>query len=173
MLLSLQTFVRRSSHSFLSRINTPVRNAAVIFSEVPTNRLEPDKHIKYITDRTINIDTVNTEGGIVTKNLVVSIDPYMRGRMRAPEQKSYSAPFELNKPLINFSVGKIVRSDNVKYKVGQLVYGSSGYEEYTVHSKTAAESFRLLTEEDLQLGLPLTTWVGAAGMPGQTAFYGF
>ena len=173
MLLALRTFTRQSSHSLLSRIDTSVRNAAVIFSELPVNRLEPDKHIKYVTDRTINIDTVNTEGGIVTKNLVVSIDPYMRGRMRALEQKSYSAPFELNKPLTNFSVGKIVKSDNVKYKVGQLVYGSSGYEEYTVHAKTEAESFRILTEEELHLNLPLTTWVGAAGMPGQTAFYGF
>ena len=173
MFLALRSSARQSSRSRFTRTGIPVRNAAVIFSEVPTNRLEADKHIKYVTDRTIDISTVDTDGGIITKNLVVSIDPYMRGRMRAPEQKSYSRPFELNKPLTNFSVAKIVKSDNVKYKVGQLVYGSSGYEEYTVHSKAEAEVFRILTEEELKLGLPLTTWVGAAGMPGQTAFYGF
>jgi len=150
----------------------PVRNAAVIFSELPTGYPEPGKHIKYVTDRTIDIDTVDTKGGLVTKNLVVSIDPYMRGRMRAPEKKSYSPPFELGKPLDNFFVGKVVKSDNANYKVGQLVYGFGGYEEYTVHSKAQAEKLRILTAQELKLGLPLTTWVGAAGMPGQTAFYG-
>jgi len=35
-----------------------------------------------------------------------------------------------------------------------------------------AEALRILSDEQLKLGLPLTTWVGAAGMPGQTAFYG-
>jgi len=151
----------------------PVRNAAVIFAEVPTGYPEPGKHVKYVTDRTIDIDTVDTQGGIVTKNLVVSIDPYMRGRMRAPGTKSYTTPFELNKPLTNLSVGKIVKSDNAKFKVGQLVYGFGGYEEYTVHTKDQTEGLRILTDEELKLGLPLTTWVGAAGMPGQTAYYGF
>ncbi|CAF3022349.1 unnamed protein product [Rotaria sp. Silwood2] len=151
----------------------PIRNAAVIFAEVPTGYPEPGKHIKYVTNRTIDIDTVDTEGGIVTKNLVVSIDPYMRSLMRAPERKSYSPPFELNKPLTNFSVGKVVKSDNDKYKVGQLVYGFAGYEEYTVHPSAQSAGLRVLTEAELKLGLPLTTWVGGAGMPGQTAFYGF
>jgi NADPH-dependent curcumin reductase CurA len=69
-------------------------------------------------------------------------------------------------------VGKIVKSENNKYKIGQLVYGYGGYEEYTVHPRDQAESLRILSDEELKLGLSLTTWVGAAGMPGQTAFYG-
>ena len=150
-----------------------IRNAAVIFTEVPTGYLEAGKHIKYVTDRTIDIDTVDTQGGVVTKNLVVSIDPYMRGRMRVPEKKSYSPPFELNKPLTNFSVGKVVKSDNIKCKVGQLVYGFGGFEEYTIHLKADAEGLHVLTEAELKLGLPLTAWVGAAGLSGQTAFYSF
>ncbi|CAF2112587.1 unnamed protein product [Rotaria magnacalcarata] len=96
----------------------------------------------------------------------------MRGRMRAPEKKSYSPPFELNKPLVNFIVGKVVKSEHAYYKVDQLVYGFGGYEEYTIHSKAQADVLRILTEDELKLGLPLTIWVGAAGMPGQTAFYG-
>ncbi|CAF0910026.1 unnamed protein product [Rotaria sordida] len=151
----------------------PIRNAAVIFSKVPIGYPENDKHIKYITDRTIDIDTVDTQGGIVVKNLVVSIDPYMRARMREPETKSYLPAFELNEPLTNFGVSKIVKSDNAKYKVGQLVYGLTGYEEYTIHPMGEGVGLRVLTEAELKLGLPLTTWVGAAGMTGQTAFYGF
>lgn len=159
--------------SFLNKTSGSIRNAAVIFAKIPAGYPEAGKHIKYVEDRTIDLDAVNTQGGIVTKNLVASIDPYMLGRMRSPEKKSYSPAFELNQPLTNFIVGKIVRSDNEKYKVGQLAYGFGGYEEYTVYHKDQAQSLRILTDEQLKLGLPLTTWVGAAGMPGQTAFHGF
>jgi NADPH-dependent curcumin reductase CurA len=65
----------------------PIQNAAVIFAEIPSGYLEAGKHIKYVKDRTIDLDTVNTQDGIVTKNLVISIDPYMRGRMRSAEKK--------------------------------------------------------------------------------------
>ncbi len=159
-------------HNLFTKTMAPIRNAAVIFAEIPSTYLEAGKHIKYVQDRTIDLDTVNTQGGIVTKNLVVSIDPYMRGRMRAPEKQSYSPPFDLNQPLTNFIVGKIVKSNNNKYELDRLVYGYGGYEEYTVHSKDQTESLRLLTDEQLKLGLPLTTWVGAAGMPGKSAVYG-
>ena len=159
-------------YSLFTPSMAPIQNAAVLFAEVPTGYPEPGKHLKYVTDRTIDLDTVDAQGGIVTKNLVISIDPYMRGRMRAPEKKSYSAPFELNQPLNNFFVGKVVKTEHEKFKVGQYVYGMGNYEEYSVHAKKQADFVRVLTEEELKLGLPLTTWVGAAGMPGQTAYHG-
>ena len=37
------------------------------------------------------------EGQLLVRNLVMSVDPYMRGRMN--EGKSYVPPFELGKPL--------------------------------------------------------------------------
>ncbi|CAF0895882.1 unnamed protein product [Rotaria sp. Silwood1] len=151
----------------------PIQNSAVVFAEIPSGYPEAGKHIKYVKDRTIDLDTVDTQGGIVTKNLVVSVDPYMRGRMRSAEKKSYSPPFELNQPLTNFFVGKVVKTDNSKFNIGQYVYGFGGYEEYTVHAKPQADLLRILSDEELHLGLPLTTWVGAAGMPGQTAYHGF
>jgi NADPH-dependent curcumin reductase CurA len=151
----------------------PIQNAAVIFAEIPTGYPEVGKHIKYVKDRTIDLDTVDTQGGIVTKNLVISIDPYMRGRMRSAEKKSYSPAFTLNQPLTNFFVGKIVKTDNPKFKLGQYVYGHAGYEEYTVHTQPQTDLLRIISEEELKLGIPLTAWVGAAGMPGQTAYDGF
>ncbi|CAF1142010.1 unnamed protein product [Adineta ricciae] len=151
----------------------PIRNAAVIFAEVPTGYPEAGKHLKYVQDRTIDLDTVDVQDGIVTKNLVVSIDPYMRGRMRDADKKSYSFEFTLNEPLQNFFVGKIVKSGNTNFPVGQYVYGMGVYEEYTVHPKASTDHLRLLSEAQLKAGLQLTTWVGAAGMPGQTAYHGF
>ena len=68
---------------------------------------------------------------------------------------------------------KIVKSDNSKLQVGQYVYGFANYEEYTVHPQAQADALHVLSEQQLKAGIPLTTWVGAAGMPGQTAYYGF
>ncbi|CAF3454176.1 unnamed protein product [Rotaria socialis] len=151
----------------------PIQNSAVIFAEIPSDYPVPGKHLKYVKDRTIDLDNVDMQGGIVTKNLVISIDPYMRGRMRSAEAKSYSPAFELNQPLTNFFVGKVVKSENEKFIVGQYIYGFGVYEEYTVHSKAQTDLLQVISEERIQLGLPLTTWVGAAGMPGQTAYHGF
>lgn len=150
----------------------PIQNAAVIFAEIPTGYPEAGKHLQYVKDRTIDLETVDTQGGVVTKNLVISIDPYMRGRMRSADKKSYSPPFVIGQPITNFFVGKVVKSDNANFQTGQLVYGHAGYEEYTVHSKAQTDFLRVLSEDQLKLGLPLTTWVGAAGMPGQTAYHG-
>jgi NADPH-dependent curcumin reductase CurA len=69
-------------------------------------------------------------------------------------------------------VGKVVKSDNTKFKTGQYVYGMGAYEEYTIHPQAQTDYLRILSDEELKLGLPLTTWVGAAGMPGQSAYYG-
>ncbi|CAF1212788.1 unnamed protein product [Rotaria magnacalcarata] len=151
----------------------PIQNAAVIFAEVPSGYPEAGKHLKYVQDRTIDLDTVDTQGGIVTKNLVISVDPYMRGRMRAAGKQSYSHEFELNQPLTNFFVGKVVKSDNSRFKIDQYVYGFGVYEEYTVHPTASTDLLRIISDEELQLGIPLTAWVGAAGMPGQTAYHGF
>ena len=51
---------------------------------------EPGKTTVY--DTTVKIDLKNAplNGGFLLKTLVLSIDPYMRGRMRSPEIKSYS-----------------------------------------------------------------------------------
>ena len=42
-------------------------------------------------------DPKPAEGEMLLKALYISVDPYLRGRMR--DEKSYIPPFELNKPL--------------------------------------------------------------------------
>ncbi|CAF1108767.1 unnamed protein product [Rotaria magnacalcarata] len=171
-LTNFHQLIQHKFNNYSTKSTGLVQNAAVIFAAIPSSYPEAGKHIRYVKNRTINVDCVNTQGGIVTKNLAISIDPYMRGRMRPIGTKSYVEAFELNQPLTNFFVGKIVKSDNDRYNAGQFVYGQGAYEEYTVHSKDQTESLRILSDEELKLDLPLTTWVGAAGMSGQTAFYG-
>ena len=44
----------------------------------------------YDESQTIDLETAPLNGGFLTKVLALSIDPYMRGRMREPSKKSYS-----------------------------------------------------------------------------------
>jgi NADPH-dependent curcumin reductase CurA len=48
---------------------------------------------------TIDLDNVPLNGGVLVKILYLSVDPYMRGRMRDPSTPSYSQQFELGQPL--------------------------------------------------------------------------
>jgi NADPH-dependent curcumin reductase CurA len=50
---------------------------------------EPGKATVYEDSPTIDIDNVDLNGGYLLKTLVLSIDPYMRGRMRPAEVESY------------------------------------------------------------------------------------
>ena len=52
----------------------------------------------YDDSQSINPDTVTLDGRFLVKVLELSIDPYMRGHMCAPEKKSYSPPFALGQP---------------------------------------------------------------------------
>ncbi|KAG6872575.1 hypothetical protein C0993_002071, partial [Termitomyces sp. T159_Od127] len=68
----------------------PIRNARTIFNSVPTGYPVPGKTTVYDTTKTIDIENTPLNGGFVLKTLVLSIDPYLRGRMRDPNVKSYS-----------------------------------------------------------------------------------
>jgi len=144
----------------------PVRNGRHLFNEIPTGFPEPGKTTVYDDSQTIDLENVPLNGGFLVKTLVLSIDPYMRGRMRDPSIKSYAPPFYKGEPLNNFGVGKILRSENSAFKPGDHIYGMLPFQEYFVGQD--AKEFKLLKNEE---GLPWSTYVGVCGMPGQTAYY--
>ncbi|KAF6162324.1 hypothetical protein GIB67_008453 [Kingdonia uniflora] len=105
-------------------------------------------------------------GGVVVKNLYLSCDPYMRGRMR-DFQGSYIPPFVPGSVIEGFGVSKVVNSDSPNFKVGDLVTGITGWEEYSLIKKP--EQLRKIETDDI----PLSYYVGLLGMPGFTAYAGF
>ncbi|KZT23265.1 NAD-P-binding protein [Neolentinus lepideus HHB14362 ss-1] len=145
---------------------SPVRNGRHLFNEIPTGFPVPGKTTVYDGSETIDPDTVALNGGFLIKTLVLSIDPYMRGKMRDPKIQSYSPPYYAGKPLDNYGVGVVVRSDNPAIKAGQHVYSVFPFQEYFVD--TDPKKYRVLENKE---GLPWSVYVGAAGMPGQTAWY--
>ncbi|KAJ7692566.1 hypothetical protein B0H17DRAFT_982095 [Mycena rosella] len=147
----------------------PIQNARVLFNSVPTDYPVPGETTVYDTTQTIDLETVPLNGGFLLKLLVLSIDPYFRGRMRAPEKKSYAAGFTIGAPLEGFGIGVVLRSETPSVEVGKYIYGPSiRHQEYVVLPELGA-----LEIIEKHPDLPWSAYVGAAGMPGKTAYFGW
>jgi NADPH-dependent curcumin reductase CurA len=111
------------------------------------------------------------EGELLVKNLWMSVDPYMRGRM--DDAESYIAPFALGKPMEGGAIGRVVSSKNPQFAVGDHVQSMFGWREYFVFPAAGIESaeFGGLQKVDDAL-VPIQAYLGVAGMPGMTAYAG-
>lgn len=103
------------------------------------------------------------DGQVLVRNLFMSVDPYMRGRMN--EGKSYVPAFELGEPLSGGAVGEVVESRAGEFKPGDVVTSMHGWREF----------FQALPGElhvvDREV-IPLSVYLGALGMTGMTAWAG-
>jgi NADPH-dependent curcumin reductase CurA len=102
-------------------------------------------------------------GEVQVKNLWMTVDPYMRGRMN--DVQSYTPPFALGKAMDGGAVGEITASGDPSFKPGDLVQSGFGWREG--FNAPAAQVQKLDP-----MGLPIQSFLGAAGMPGLTAYVG-
>src|SRR5215212_8732326 len=106
------------------------------------------------------------DGEVLVRNLYLSLDPYMRGRMN--DAKSYAAPQPLGKVMQGGTAGEVVQSRSPKYQVGDKVVGMGGWQEYSVVDADQPGALRKVDTTHV----PLSHYLGAVGMPGVTAWYG-
>jgi NADPH-dependent curcumin reductase len=104
------------------------------------------------------------EGEVRVRNRFMSLDPYMRGRMN--DAKSYAMPQQLNETMGGATVGEVVESRNSHFTVGDTVRGMLGWAEYGVGNAQG------IAKVDARQ-IPLSAYLGAVGMTGMTAWYGF
>jgi len=102
-------------------------------------------------------------GEVLVKVAYLSLDPYQRGRMR--DAASYAAPVGLGEVMTGGIVGEVVKSENSRFKVGDVVEDRLGWQEYAIGG---APSMRVV---DPSLA-PISTANGVLGMPGMTAYFG-
>jgi NADPH-dependent curcumin reductase CurA len=102
-------------------------------------------------------------GQLLVKILWLSLDPYMRGRMSAA--KSYAKGVEIGEVMVGGTVGEVIESSNPKFPVGSHVVGSLGWQQFAVSDGDG------LMKVDPKL-VPLSCYLGVAGMPGATAWIG-
>jgi hypothetical protein len=105
------------------------------------------------------------DGEVLLRPVWMSVDPYMRGRMR-PDIKSYIPPFTLDAPLDGGVVGEVMESRHPKFAKGGYAVGFQG----------GWRTLAVVSGDGLQPvdpGLaPLSAFLGVLGMPGFTAWAG-
>ncbi|KAG8082534.1 hypothetical protein GUJ93_ZPchr0014g46801 [Zizania palustris] len=109
-----------------------------------------------------------TAGAVLLKNLYLSCDPYMRGRMSKHEEPSYVPDFVVGEAITGYGVGKVVDSSHPGFKAGDYVWGSTGWEDYSLIKDPSKALFVIRHPE-----LPLSYYTGILGMAGFTAYVGF
>ncbi|KAF9115729.1 hypothetical protein BGX27_006676 [Mortierella sp. AM989] len=140
-------------------------NTSIIYLKHPTEFPVVGEHLAPKTEPDFN--PVLKDGEVLTRNLVFSLDPYMRGKMRSVDKKSYSPAFEIGKPLDARGVAEVIESKNPKYPKGSIIHAFIGWEEYTVVPDLPTTR---IIPEVRETKLPLSSYVGVLGMPGLTAY---
>ncbi|KAL0569942.1 hypothetical protein V5O48_012017 [Marasmius crinis-equi] len=172
----------------------PVRNGVLIFKEVPTGYPEPGKTTVFDDSKTIDLDNVPLNGSVLVKTLMLSVDPYMRARMREPGAKAYTTVVRdrlrirwVNRQflpsradsdsadgfefdwcrLTGRSIGLVLRSEHESFKPGDHITGPyARFEQYTIPENPS--SYKKIVKEP---GLDWPVYIGAAGMPGKSAYF--
>lgn len=105
-----------------------------------------------------------TDGQLLVRNVFMSVDPAMRGRME-PTEKHYTTNFSIGGPLDGSAVGRVVASRVAGIEAGDFVRHRKGWRDYAIVPADGA------TKVDAQMA-PLSTWLGVLGQTGFTAYVG-
>ena len=121
----------------------------------------------WVTESNFRVETTPipkaAEGEVLVKNLWLSLDPYMRGRMS--QQKSYVKGVEIGEVMTGETAGEVVESKHPKFKPGEKVTAPSGWQLYWCGKG------EMLTKVDASK-VSLSYFLGCLGMPGRTAYFG-
>jgi NADPH-dependent curcumin reductase CurA len=127
-------------------------------------RNRPNQTVTQDNFECIDADIVPLRSGqVLVLNQWLSLDPYVRGRMS--ERKSYAPSMALGDVVLGEGIGIVIDSQSDQFKPGDKIIGMLGWQTHAVMNCSA---IKLIPE------IPFSeTWLlGAAGMPGITAWIG-
>ena len=118
-----------------------------------------------ISDFEIDRTVLPTPGPdeFLVRTLFLSLDPYMRHRMS--DARSYAPPLPLGEVMIGGIVGEVTASHYAHWRVGDIVEGRLGWQQYAISDGTG------MAKVDPSIA-PISTALGVLGMPGLTAYFG-
>ncbi|KNA15052.1 hypothetical protein SOVF_101690 [Spinacia oleracea] len=142
-----------------------VSNKQVIFKDYVVG-FPKESDMEFKTSKII-LKVPEDSNGILLKNLYLSCDPYMRSRMAKHDRPTYVESFLPGSPITGYGVSKVLDSRHPNFKVGDLLWGITGWEEYSL--VTSPQHFFKIEHTDV----PLSYYTGILGMAGMTAYAGF
>lgn len=116
--------------------------------EMPDTALEPDQ--------------------LRVRNLWLSVDPYMRGRMN--DAKSYAASFQLDQPMTGGAIGEVTESRMDGFAPGDLILHMGGWRDGGVVGLDMMPN--KLPRAALDAGMTPQTFLHNMGLTGGTAWIG-
>ncbi|XP_022733867.1 2-alkenal reductase (NADP(+)-dependent)-like isoform X3 [Durio zibethinus] len=126
----------------------------------------PQETDMHLTAGTIKLKAPTDSNAVVVKNLFLSCDPYMVFKMMKLD-RHYSESYTPGLPITGYGVAKVLDSSHPDFKNDDLVWGLTGWEEYSLITETN-HLFKIQHTD-----VPLSYYAGILGMPGMTAYIGF
>ena len=133
-----------------------MENKRIVLASRPTG---------WVTEENFRLETAPlakpAEGEVLVKNLWLSLDPYMRGRMS--EAKSYVKGVDIGEVMVGQTVGEVIESKTARFKKGDKVLTQLGWQLFGVSTELTPVP---------EGKTPLSYYLGCLGMPGLTAYFG-
>ncbi|XP_022154379.1 2-alkenal reductase (NADP(+)-dependent)-like isoform X2 [Momordica charantia] len=148
----------------MAEVGAEVMNKRVIFKDFVTGF--PKVSDMSVTSNSMRLKLPQSSNAVLVKNLYLSCDPYMRMLMK-PGVSVSATSYTPGDVLFGFGVAKVLESTHSNLKEGDLVWGITKWEEYSVIDKP--ERLFKIHHTDV----PLSYYTGILGMPGITAYFGF
>ncbi|EXX67957.1 hypothetical protein RirG_109450 [Rhizophagus irregularis DAOM 197198w] len=148
-------------------------NKGVILKAYPKGIPEVDENFE-LTHRTIDIECLNLkENEFVLRNLYLSIDPYVRVTLHDPALNfmKHGKMISTGQVISGLGVSEVVKTNNPNYKVGDLVYGPIGWEEYShIKSDDASVFSFMFVNKELLKDTPLSYHASFLRFGGLTSY---
>ncbi|KAJ1399399.1 Polyketide synthase, enoylreductase domain [Sesbania bispinosa] len=141
-----------------------VRNKQVVLRDYVTGF--PKESDMNVIESTITLKLPEGSNEVLLKNLYLSCDPYMRILM-SKDTAAGLGSYTPGSPLTGYGVAQVLESGHSDYKKGDLVWGFTKWEEYSL-VPSAQIQFKIEHTD-----VPLSYYTGILGMPGMTAYAGF
>lgn len=107
------------------------------------------------------------DGELLIRNLYLAFEPAMRGWL--DDVPSYIPPVQIGEVMRASSVGQVIESKHPDYRVGELVSGMLGWQQYVLTDGTPGPFGGLSRVPE---GVPPQRMLSALGGTGLTAYFG-
>lgn len=129
----------------------------------------PDPMVTTDNMKLVDVDMpteVSEDGNVLLRTNFISVDPYMRGRMKKGGS-GYAAGFAIDAPMNGFTVCTVIKSKSEDLKEGDLVHG---YFPWIRVFETAAGGCRKLDMSRMGGASP-SLFLGVLGLTGLSAYF--